>query len=293
MASNWEGKSKGTVTGYKIFIFLIHKFGIRGAYVLLYFVAFYYCFFAAKSTKAIYQYLKKILQYSTVKSLFSIYKSYLIFGKILIDKAAISSGLKNKFSYSHNGQENIKELLAKKEGGILISAHIGNFEIAQIFFDEIDVHSQINLVIADAEHRQIKEYLESVTTRSRVKLIVVQDDMSHIYQITTAINNGELVCFSGDRFIPGNKTLTSNLLGTPCKLPSGPFLLASRLKVPVLFLYVMKEKHMKYSLYAHPAQFKNRDEIGLLNEYTKSVELMLEKYPLQWFNYYDFWNMND
>ena len=36
--SQWEGKSKGTPTGYRIFVFLIKMFGLRAAYFVLYFV---------------------------------------------------------------------------------------------------------------------------------------------------------------------------------------------------------------------------------------------------------------
>lgn len=293
MAGEWEGKSKGTVLGYKIFIFFIRKLGIRAAYGLLYFVALYYVFFAGKSTRAIYYYFRKRLKYSSLKSLASIYKSYYVFGKTILDKAAISSGLKNKFTYECDGVENITNLLDKKQGGIMISAHVGNFEIAEFFFEEIDTRSQISLVTTDAEHKNIKEYMEKVTVRSKVKFILVQDDMSHIFAINNALSNGELVCFTGDRYMKDQKVLTESLLGKEANFPAGPFLLASRLNVPVLFVYVMKETNKHYHLYARRAEVKNRDAQGLLKKYTESVEWMLSEYPLQWFNYFDFWERDD
>jgi len=293
MAGEWEGKSKGTVLGYKIFIFFIRKLGVRAAYGLLYFVAFYYVFFAGKSTRSIYFYFRKRLKYSTTKSLLSIYKSYYTFGKTIIDKAAISSGLKKQFTYECDGVENITNLLDKRQGGIMISAHVGNFEIAEFFFEEIDTRSQISLVTTDAEHTHIKEYMEKVTVRSNVKFILVKDDMSHIFDINNALSNGELVCFTGDRYMKGQKLLTETLMGKEANFPAGPFLLASRLNVPVLFVYVMKETNKHYHLYARQAEVKNRDAQGLLKKYTESVELMLKKYPMQWFNYFDFWDTKD
>ncbi len=293
MAGEWEGKSKGTVLGYKIFIFFIRKLGVRAAYGLLYFVALYYVFFAGKSTRSINYYFKKRLKYSASKSLFSIYKSYYTFGKTIIDKAAISSGLKNQFTYECDGVENIIELLDKKQGGIMISAHVGNFEIAEFFFEEIDTRSQISLVTTDAEHQNIKEYMEKVTVRSKVKFILVKDDMSHIFEINNALNNGELVCFTGDRYMKGQKVLAESLMGKEANFPAGPFLLASRLNVPVLFVYVMKETNKHYHLYARQAEVKNRDAQDLLKKFTESVEWMLKKYPIQWFNYFDFWDTND
>ena len=161
MTTEWEGKSRGTVLGYRIFIFFIRNLGVRAAYSLLYFVAFYFCFFAGKSTKAIFYYLNRRLGYSKLKSVLNIYRSYFKFGQTIIDKAAISSGLKDKFTYEFDGVENIVKLLDEGKGGILISAHVGNFEIAEFFLEEIDSRSQINLVTTDAEHQNIKEYLES------------------------------------------------------------------------------------------------------------------------------------
>ena len=293
MAGEWEGKSKGTVLGYKIFIFFIRKLGVRAAYGLLYFVALYYVFFAGKSTRSIFYYFRKRLKYSWTKSVLSIYKSYYVFGKTIIDKAAISSGLQNRFTHECDGVENIIELLDKKQGGIMISAHVGNFEIAEFFFEEIDTRSQISLVTTDAEHKNIKEYMEKVTMRSNVKFILVKDDMSHIFEINNALSNGELVCFTGDSYMKGQKLLTESLMGKEANFPAGPFLLASRLNVPVLFVYVMKETNKHYHLYARQAEVKNRDAQGLLKKYTESVEWMLKKYPLQWFNYFDFWETDD
>lgn len=293
MAGEWEGKSKGTVLGYKIFIFLIRKLGVRAAYGLLYFVAFYYFLFAGKSNRSIYYYFRKRLGYSWLKSIFSIYKSYFVFGKTIIDKAAISSGLKDRFTHECDGVENIIALLDKRQGGIMISAHVGNFEIAEYFFQDIDTRSQISLVTTDAEHRNIKEYMEKVTIRSKVKFILVKEDLSHIFEINNALGKGELVCFTGDRYMKGQKVMTESLLGKEANFPAGPFLLASRLGVPVLFVYVMKETNKHYHLYARRAEVKNRDAQGLLKKYTQSVEWMLKKYPLQWFNYFDFWETDD
>jgi len=35
--------------------------------------------------------------------------------------------------------------------------------------------------------------------------------------------------------------------------------------------------------------FNHRDAQALLQAFTQSIEQILAKYPLQWFNYYDFW----
>lgn len=289
MATQWKGKSRGTVLGYKIFVFSMKTFGLSSAYFILYFVAFYFCFFAFESTKASYKYFRKRQSYSFFKSIISIYKSYYVFGQTILDKVAISSGLRDRFTYDFDGIHLINRVLKEKKGGILISAHVGNFEIAEHFFGELEDKAAISLLTTDTEHTAIKEYLETVTNKPNVNLILIQEDLSHIFEINAALARNEIVCITGDRYYEGSKFLEEKLLGKKAKFPAGPFLLASRLKVPVLFVYVMKETNKHYHLFARQATVKHRDEKALLKEYTSSVTTMLKKYPLQWFNYFKFW----
>jgi predicted LPLAT superfamily acyltransferase len=288
--AKWDGKSKGSVLGYKIFVFILKKVGVKSAYFVLYFVAFYYFIFLKKSNQAIFYYFKERLGFSYFKSKRMVYRSYYTFGQTIIDKVVINAGMRNKFSYEFDGIEILKKLLAEKKGGVLISAHIGNFEIAEYFFAEIDLDFQINLVTTDLEHSAIKNYLEGITKKSSIKLILIKDDLSHIFEINAALAKNELVCFTGDRYFEGVKSLSEKLFGLEANFPAGPFLIASRLKVPVVFVYVMKEANLHYHLYTREAQVKSRDEKGLLKEYINSLEMMLKKYPLQWFNYFDFWD---
>jgi predicted LPLAT superfamily acyltransferase len=287
--AQWDGKSRGTVLGYKIFVFFIKKAGIKSAYFILYFVACYYFLFLKKSNRAIFYYFKERLGYSYFKSKRMVFMSYYTFGQTILDKVSISAGMQNRFTYEFDGVEILKKLLEEKKGGVLISAHIGNFEIAEHFFSEIDVDFQINLVTTDLEHSAIKNYLEKISKKSSIKLILIKDDLSHIFEINAALARNELVCFTGDRYFEGVKSLSEELLGQEAKFPAGPFLIASRLKVPVVFVYVMKEKNLHYHLYTREAQVNHRNEKALLKEYTQSLESMLKEYPLQWFNYFDFW----
>ncbi|MGB3150833.1 MAG: lipid A biosynthesis acyltransferase [Maribacter sp.] len=289
MATDWEGRSKGTLLGYKLYIFFLRTFGIGTAYFVLRFVVAYYFLFSYQSSKAIYYYFKKRLQYSKLKSISSIYKSYYTLGKVLTDRVAISTEFKDEFLYAHDGIEHIDHLLKQNKGGILISAHVGNFEIAHYFLQDRYSISKIFMVTTHAEHANIKEYMDGIVAESTMKFIVVHEDMSHIFEIHNALDQGGLVVFTGDRYLPGTKTLTDKFLGTNADFPLGPYLLASRLKVPVLFVYVMKGVKREYNLYARQAIAKARDPQALLKEYTQSVEWILKKYPLQWFNYFDFW----
>lgn len=289
MATKWKGRSRGSLLGYKIFIFCMQHLGIGAAYLVLRFVALYFVFFSPEGTKATHAYFHRRRGHSYLSAFYQVYKNYYKFGQTIIDKVAIGLGLGDKFTYDFDGIEHLKELLAKKEGGILISAHVGNFESAGSFFKELDVEAQISIAVADNERREIKEYLGEAVAKSKLRYIIIKEDLSHVFDIHNALSNNEIICFTGDRFVEGNKTLETEFLGKKARFSAGPFLLATRLKAPVIFVYVMKETDKHYHLYARTVEVKRRDPQDLLEKYVKNMESMLDKYPLQWFNHFDFW----
>ena len=287
--NTWTGKSRGSVAGYKVFVFFIQKFGIRAAYALMHVPIPYFCLAVRNNTKALHYFYTKRLGYSWLKSSLSVYRNYYVFGQSLVDKIAIPIGKGAKYSYEFDGEEHITQMMQGGEGGILISAHVGNFELAQYFFKKRDFDTAISIVITDREHEDIREYLDQFTKRDHVNFIIVKEDMAHIFEISAAIAQNRIVCISGDRFLNKTKTLEAKLLGKNAKFPIGPFQIATRMQVPVLFVYVMREPKRHYHLYARKIKVERRDAQDLLNKFAAHLELVVEKYPLQWFNFYDFW----
>lgn len=288
----WQGKSKGTPLGYRIFVWVLKTFGVLPAYFLLRFVVLYYFFFSFKASRQIYVLYRYKLGYTWFSSITKLYKNYFLLGQSIIDKVVVMSGIKNKFSFNFDGEENLRKIAALQKGGILLSAHIGNWDVAGHLFKRLE--TRINIVLYDGEHEQIKKYLEGVTGKRNVNIIVIKNDLSHIYAISDAFTKNELVCMHADRFLEGNKTLTTNFLGSPAKFPMGPFLLASTFKVPVSFVFAVKESKLHYHFFASKIKdystfAKNEVIKEMLNDYAEEMENKVKQYPEQWFNYYNFW----
>jgi predicted LPLAT superfamily acyltransferase len=290
--SSWQGKSKGTPLGYRIFVWVLKNFGVRPAYFMLRFVVLYYFFFSLKASRQIYHLYHRRLGYGRGSSLIKLYKNYYLLGQTIIDKVVIMSGIKNNFSFDFDGEENLRTITALKKGGILLSGHIGNWDVAGHLFRRLE--TTVNIVLYDGEHEQIKQYLEGVTGKRAMKIILIKNDLSHIYEINDALANNELVCMHADRFMEGNKTLTADLLGEKAKFPMGPFLLAAKFKVPVSFVFALKESNLHYHFFASGIkEYNNPDKQfvmqEMLNDFAGEMERKLKRYPEQWFNYYNFW----
>jgi len=291
--ATWQGKTRGGLLGHQIFVFILRYLGLKPAYFILRFVSLYYFIFSHKSNRYIYSYFKDIQHYSACRARKAVYRNYYCFGQILIDKVAIYSGLADKFTFD---LEDEKHLAAMDEGGFMLSAHIGNWEMAGKKSDRI--RKTMNLLMLDEEHRRIKHYLESVMKERNFRVIPLKDDLSHLIAIRQALDNGELVAIHGDRFMEGTKTLTAKFLGNNARFPEGPFYLTLRMNAPVSFAFAMKEGHLHYHFYATPPKRYNlpegkrisRDHLEpILIDYIEALEAMLKKYPEQWFNYYNFW----
>ena len=294
--ANWQGKSRGGLFGYMFFVFIIKKLGISFAYFLLRIVALYFLLFSSKQKKAIREFYRRGFKYSASKSYFAVYKNYCTFGEVLVDKIAVLSGMKHKYTFDFDGEENLRKLAEKKKGGILINSHVGNWEIAGQLLERIDV--KINLLMFDGEVAAIKKYMSDVLVNKNIKIIAIKPDMTHVEQISSALHNGELIVIGGDRYMSGNKVLTCNFMGYEADYPAGPFYLAGKFNVPVIFAFAMKESKRHYHFYATSPkvmhEFNNpekRQKVlnSFAQDFAAETEKMIKKYPLQWFNYYNFW----
>lgn len=293
-STSWKGKTRGGVFGYLFFIFLIKRLGIRVTYAFLCLVVVYFIPFSPKSTAAIWHYARKILGYGKFRSILLLLRNYYSLGQVLIDKIAVSSGLQHKYHFDFDHYEQFLDVLNSNQGVIMIGAHVGNWEIGAPFFN--DYSKKMNIVMFDAEYRKIKEVLEKNMQTRNYKIIPVNDDnLTHVFKINDALQRKEYVCFQGDRFVKGSASLTCCFMGREAAFPAGPFILASRLRVPVVCYFAMREKGQRYRfhfLITDPvAKTKEKKpEQALLEQYVQSLENVLKKYPEQWFNYYKFWN---
>ncbi|MBS1646971.1 MAG: lipid A biosynthesis acyltransferase [Bacteroidetes bacterium] len=294
----WQGKSSGGVLGYRIFVFLLKNTGLRFSYFFLHIITFFYFLFS-KANRSTYYYFKKIQGYPTLKAIMSIYQCYYVFGQTLLDKFAFLSGaVKTKFSFVREGQEELIHIHKQKKGCILVSAHTGNWEVAGQFLNAYD-KLKFNMLVYDNEAEQMKKYVGDVLKNKQINLISMRHgDIGYLVELHRAFSEQEWLVMHGDRFTSGAPFIEKTFLGKKAKFPIGPFILAAKFGVPVLFSCCMKESRYGYKFYAQQGslQPKARGERAtqetveiLSNEYIAFLEKIVKKYPLQWFNFYEFW----
>ena len=100
------------------------------------------------------------------------------------------------------------------------------------------------------------------------------------------------MCIHADRFLEGNKITEIDFLGSKALFPIGPFVLATTFQVPVSFVFAPKEGLKHFHFYASKPKIYEKGRAGIpaiLKDYVSQMEIMIQKYPLQWHNYFPYW----
>ena len=150
------------------------------------------------------------------------------------------------------------------------------------------------MVMYDAEHRRVKEALNRFGQRTELRIIPVGDDpLASILDIKAALDRNECVSFMGDRFLNAHRTFEADFLGRRARFPQGPFLIAERMQVPVVFYFATRERHRTYRFrffIAGVETGRRRDGSRCFEAFLPLLEEEVRRRNEQWFNFYKFWN---
>ncbi len=291
----WNGKSRGGALGTWFFVATLKYFGVRAAYLLLALVAPYFVIFAPKARHAVYSYNRNILHYSRLKATLMVAKHFYIFGQTIIDKVALKHGISKSFSFSFDGYEPFVELLNSGRGTMIIGAHVGSWEVGGPFFCQYG--NKMNIAMLDAEYEHIKNIIDKGANSTNYKIIPLSesDGLDAVLKIKIALDNGEYVCLQGDRYIDAMNSTSLTFMGRKALFPKGLFQMAAKLNVPVVFYYALRNKHRHYNFSFQIAKIdgisaQQRFE-QITQQYVESLEKVVTQYPQQWFNFYDFWQI--
>lgn len=293
----WQGKTGGGIIGQKGMLFLFRNVDVRFGYAVMSIVVPFYMLFSRKNCLAIYNYFRERHNCPALKALLNTYKNHYLFGQIILDRFAVFSGKKNTFQVSVDGQHYFDKAVKSNAGTILLSAHLGNFEILGYFLKQDT--KKINAVIYGGEAAVSQANRMKIFASNNIIPVPLSHDLSHIFLIRNALNNGDMVSMLGDRYYTGSKSVKMSFLNGEALFPAGPFILAEKLQADILTIFVVKESARNYRVIINPLTNtetpagKNMTAKELLPLYTSKLAEIVNRYPLQWFNYYNFWSTNE
>ncbi|MBQ3690559.1 MAG: lipid A biosynthesis (KDO)2-(lauroyl)-lipid IVA acyltransferase [Bacteroidales bacterium] len=295
-SDKWKGVTGGGNFGQKSLIFLFKHCSVRVGYFFMYFAIPFYMLFGKKSRKAIMHYFQKVFGFGKWKSFINTWKTYNTFGKVLMDRFSIFSGQKSKFKIQEEGNEHFWDLVKKDKGFMLAGSHTGNFEICGYLLKQN--YKKNYALVFGGEGQNLQKQRFKQFSKNNVEMLAVQDDMSHLFAMNQALEEGNIITMPADRNLGSTKNVKCKFGNAEANFPLGPFSIAVIRDVPVLAVFVFREKTYKYKLIVKELTLndlekesptKKKAEI-LAQKFVHELERQIKKYPNQWFNFFEFFD---
>lgn len=244
----------------------------------------------SKGRHAIYSFYRRRMNFSKYKSSRMTYRNHYEFAKVVIDKFAMFAG--KKYEIEIEGYENFSILANRPEGFMILSSHIGNFEIAG--YSLVAKDKKLSALVFGAEKESITANRSRLLEENNMRLIPITQDMDYIFEINKVLSEGEILSIPADRIFGSQKYFDIEFFGAKAKFPQGPFVLSKTFGVETLFVAVMKTGVKKYKIYVRPLQGEDKSTLRKNAEktaesYASCLEDIVRQYPGQWFNFYNFW----
>ena len=261
----WKGTTYGNSLMHHWLIKLLKVIDIRFVYIFTYIFVIPPCILRP-GFKPIYHYFRERWGYGPVKAFLKTYQNHCLFSQVVIDRFAMYAG--KHFKVEIEGFEHFQHLTRQAK--------------------------PLNALVFYGEKQTIMENRMDMFANKNIRMIPVKNDMSHLFLIDHALQQGEIVSMPADRIFGSPKYVITQLLGAEVKLPLGPFSVATMRGLNVLAVNVMKSSTKSYKIYVTPLDYdkqapRKQQICQLAHGYAAELERMLTMYPAQWYNYFDFW----
>jgi len=184
---------------------------------------------------------------------------------------------------TYAGADYLTETLKKGRGGIIVTAHFGNWEMQAAYSTECGYPLD---VIAKVQHNPLFDRLiNDIREKMNVKVIPVRS--SALRDVVKSLKQNRLVAFVADQHDP-SQNLIMNFLGRPASVARGPAVFAINQKCPILPFLMRRVSYDKHILMSHPPIYPiesgndEQDVIDMTRKYLDFFEKTIKEYPDQW-----------
>ncbi len=300
-ARRWSSRSIGSRFQHGVFYALIRFGGRRAAYLLLYFVAAWYALFRPMVRKRCAPYLtRRFGARPPAARIIDVYRISLALGKALIDRAVVGILGPSSMEVKLEGAAGLKALLAEGRGLIVVMSHVGLWQAAMSALGHLK--TPVHMLMQREEGDVDRHYFEHAGVECPYRVIDPAGFLGGAVEMVDVLNGGEVLCVMGDRVFGEDKnTLKTDFLGAPSAFPVSAYTLAASTGAPIVVLLSWKTGPASYRLKVaetirvEQTVKRKRGADGLvpflpyLRRYVDALGGFAQKYPYQFFNFFDMW----
>lgn len=188
-----------------------------------------------------------------------------------------------------DGWQMVEEKLALGKGLILVTGHLGNWELGGAYLAARGL--PIDAVARHMNNPLFDGYL--TRTRQRIGMTVVHDEQA-VRRVPRSLRSGRAVAFLVDQGAIGLASTWVPFFGRYAKTPRGPAVFALRLGAPVVFGVALRGPTGKYQLAFEPIDVvetgdREADVDRIVADYTAVLERWVRRSPEQYLWHHRRW----
>lgn len=277
---------------YKIGQFISLHLPLKIAYKLAVFVSDLHYMMADKDRLAVKENLKVIFPEKSEREIHRIrIRMFRNFAKYLVDFFRFSK-IDNEYIKKNIQLENIHyidEALSKGKGAIILSAHIGNWELGSVVVAVLGY--PLWIVALPHKHKNVNNFFNFQRQLKGIKVIPLG---RAVRQCLNLLKDNGIVALAGDRDF-SEKGIVLDFFGKPTFLPEGPAAFCLKTGAPIVPGFMLRDKDDKFTLkMGKPleAVTSNNDKKylqELIIKYKTIIEDYIRSYPEQWYMFRRFW----
>jgi len=213
-------------------------------------------------------------------------ESYRHLGRTFIETALLDSlgkdGLQ-KLVETVEGWEEIEEVMAQGKGAVLVTGHIGNWELAGAYVAARGV--PLDAIVRGMANPLFDAYLNN--TREAIGMTIVHDSEA-VRRTPRSLRAGRAVAFVADQGVMGLASTFVPFFGRPAKTPRGAAVFALRFNVPVVFVVALRQPNGRYRIVVERIEApqtgdRDRDVDAIVARFTQHLEKWVRAVPAQYF----------
>ena len=217
------------------------------------------------------------------------------FAKYLVDFfrfSRIDSAYIKKF-VQLDGLSNIDDALRRQKGVIIISAHIGNWELGGFILGKLGY--SIRAVVLTHRDKKINDFFKAQRALSNFKSIEFGPSLRGCYR---ALKNNELLALLGDRDF-SKHGVEAKFFSRNSVMPKGPPVLSYRTGAAIVPSFVLRNSDDTFRFVFEKPILPppDLDEVeavkDIMKKYLSVVESYIKEYPGQWYVFKEFWSQHD
>jgi KDO2-lipid IV(A) lauroyltransferase len=176
----------------------------------------------------------------------------------------------------------LEESFSKGRGVILVTGHIGNWELGALFFARHGF--KINVVTIPEGRERIDSIRGAYRMRQDIRTIVVDGSPFSSLEIVAALRRGEIVAMLVDRW-EGAGGVPAKFFGAERRFPRGPFVLSRATGAPVIPAFIVREGSIYRGVVDPPFLMEEPEDEPGARRVSESLERMIRTYPDQWYTF--------